>query len=102
MAVKILVTLAFLLSFASWAFLGLTATNLLSGYFEDRTCLTDCVKTYYFSAAGLGFIGALAAAIAWLRSGFSGGLFLALVITALPFAIVAGIFTIGTLGTFLH
>lgn len=97
-----LVSLALLLSFASWAFLGLTATNLLSGYFEDRTCLTDCVKTYYFAAAGLGFIGILAAGTAWLRSGFSGGLFLALVVTALPFAIVAGIFTIGNLGTLLH
>ncbi|MES9834214.1 MAG: hypothetical protein ABW157_18165 [Candidatus Thiodiazotropha sp. LLP2] len=99
---KILVTLAFLLSFASWAFLGLTFTNLLSGYFEDRTCLTDCVKTYYFAAAGLGFMGILAAGIAWLSSGFSSWLFLALVVTALPFIIVSGIFTIGTLGTFLH
>jgi CHASE2 domain-containing sensor protein len=101
-AVNILITLALLLSLASWAFLGLTFSNLLSGYFETRTCLTDCVKTYYFAAGGLGLAGTLLAGIAWFRSGFTGWLFLALLVTALPFAIVAGIFTIGTLGTMTH
>lgn len=99
---KIIITLALLLSFGSWAFLGLTFSNLLSGYFEDRTCLTDCVKTYYFTAGGLGMGGVLLAVIAWIRSGLTAWPFLALVVTALPFAIVAGIFTIGTLGTAPH
>ncbi|MES9992192.1 MAG: hypothetical protein ABW098_09575 [Candidatus Thiodiazotropha sp.] len=99
---KIFLTLALLLSVASWAFLGLTFTNLLSGYFEERTCLTDCVKTYYFAAGAFGLTGTLLAAFAWIRSGFTGTTFLSLVVTVLPFAIVAGIFTIGTLGTMSH
>ncbi|MGD8911940.1 MAG: hypothetical protein PVI97_05245 [Candidatus Thiodiazotropha sp.] len=99
---KLIITLALLLSAGSWVFLGLTFSNLLSGYFEDRTCLTDCVKTYYFLAGGLGIAGVLLAAIAWVRSGFTGLPFLSLVVTALPFGIVAGIFTIGTLGTAPH
>ena len=96
-AVNILITLALLLSLASWAFLGLTFSNLLSGYFEDRTCLTDCVKTYYFASMGLGFVGTLLAGFAWLRAGFTSLLFLALVVIALPFAVAAGIFTVGNL-----
>jgi hypothetical protein len=100
--VKIIAALALLLSVGSWAFLGLTFVNLLSGYFENRTCLTDCVKTYYYAAGGFGLAGVLLAAIAWIRSGFASWLFLSLFITTLPFAIVAGIFTIGTLGTMSH
>ena len=96
---KLFVTLALMLSVASWAFLGATVTNLLSGYLENRTCLTDCVKGFYFAAGGTGLAGLLLAAIAWIRSGFSGGLFLLLALTAMPFAIVAGIYLIGTLGT---
>ncbi|WP_316369437.1 hypothetical protein [Candidatus Thiodiazotropha sp. CDECU1] len=99
---KIIITLALLVSVGSWAFLGLTFANLLSGYFEERTCLTDCVKTYYFAAGALGLLGAVLAAYAWIRSGFSGWHFLSLVVTALPFSIVTGIFTIGTLGTMSH
>lgn len=99
---NILITLALLLSLASWAFLGLTFSNLLSGYFEDRTCLTDCVKTYYFASMGLGFVGTLLAGFAWLRSGFTGLLFLALVVIALPFAVAAGISIVGILGTMPH
>ncbi|MES9970281.1 MAG: hypothetical protein ABW092_09620 [Candidatus Thiodiazotropha sp.] len=99
---KIITTLALLISVASWAFLGLTFSNLLSGYFEERTCLTDCVKTYYLSAGALGLLGVVLAVFAWVRSGFTGWQFLSLVVTALPFGIVAGIFTIGTLGTMSH
>ncbi|MEW8506048.1 MAG: hypothetical protein AB2598_05050 [Candidatus Thiodiazotropha sp.] len=99
---NIIITLALFLSVGSWVFLGLTFANLLSGYFEQRTCLTDCVKTYYFAAGALGLFGTAAAAFAWLRSGFGSWPFIALVITALPFAIVAGIFSIGTLGSMLH
>ena len=100
--VNILIILAILLSIASWAFLGLTFSNLLSGYFETRTCLTDCVKTYYFAAGGLGLVAIFLAGFAWLRSGFTGRTFLALIVSSLPFAIVAGIFVIGTLGTMPH
>jgi hypothetical protein len=100
--VNILIILAILLSLASWAFLGLTTTNLLSGYFETRTCLTDCVKTYYFAAGGLGLGALVLAGIAWVRSGFTGRPFLGLVAAALPFAIIMGIFTIGTLATISH
>ena len=94
-----LIILAILLSIASWVFLGLTFSNLLSGYFETRTCLTDCVKTYYFAAGGLGLAAILLAGIAWIRSGFTGRTFLALVVSAPPFAIVAGIAIIGILGS---
>jgi hypothetical protein len=101
--VKVIVTLTLLLlSIGSWIFLGLTFANLLSGYFEDRTCLTDCVKTYYFAAGGLGLTCVLLASIAWIRSGFSGWLALPFIIAMFPFAVVAGIFTIGTLGTIFH
>jgi ABC-type Na+ efflux pump permease subunit len=100
--VKIIIVLALLLSVGSWAFLGLTFTHLLSGYFEDRTCLTDCVKTYYFAAAGLGLAGISLAAVAWVRSGFTRWPFFSLIVTALPFAIVAGIFIMGMLGSMPH
>ncbi|MGD9164322.1 MAG: hypothetical protein PVF13_06135 [Chromatiales bacterium] len=99
---KIIVTLALLLSLASWSFLGLTFSNLLSGYLETRTCLTDCVKTYYFAAGGFGVVGVILALLALFRSGLTGWLFLTLVFAALPFSIVAGIFTIGTLAPLLH
>jgi hypothetical protein len=99
--VKITVTLALLLSLATWAFLGLTFSNLLSGHFETRTCLTDCVKTYYFAAGGFGLSSVLLALFALFRSGFTIWLFLTLIFAALPFAIVAGIFTIGISGTLL-
>jgi hypothetical protein len=99
---KILISLAILLSLGSWLFLGLTFDNLLSGYFEDRTCLTDCVKTYYFTAGGLGLGAVLLGAVAWIQSRFSCWHFFALAGAAIPFAIVAGIFTIGTLGTMPH
>jgi CHASE2 domain-containing sensor protein len=100
--VKTLVIFALLLSACSWTFLGLTFTNLLSGHFENRTCLTDCVKSYYFTAGGVGLAAFLLATLAWFRSGFNGWLFLNLVTSTLPFAIAAGIFTIGTLGTMPH
>ncbi len=99
---RITIPLALLFSLASWVFLGLTFTNLLSGYFDTRTCLTDCVKRYYLAAGGLGLSGLLLATVAWFRSGFTAWPFLTLLVAALPFAIVAGIFTIGTLGNMPH
>jgi hypothetical protein len=100
--VKVIVTLALLLSVGSWVFLGLTFSHLLSGYFESRTCLTDCVKTYYFAAGGLGLAGVMLWAIAWIRYGFTGWLFLSFILTLFPFTIVAGIYTIGTLGAMYY
>jgi hypothetical protein len=97
-----LTPLALLSAVASWAFIGLTFSNLLSGYFETRSCLTDCVKNYYFLAAGFGFAGIALGFLALLRSGISTWPVLILLFTALPFGITAGIFTIGTLGSSVH
>lgn len=97
----LLIALAILFSVASWGFLGLTFSNLLSGYFETRTCLTECVRNYYFAAAGTGLIGVLVGGFALLRSGFTGGLLLILLFTLLPFGIVAGIFVMGNIGPVL-
>lgn len=99
---NLLIILALLLSFVSWAFLGLTFGNLLSGDFETRSCLTDCVKTYYFAAGGVGLAALLLAGFAWMRSAFSAPAFLALIVSALPFSVVAGIIAIGLLGTPSH
>jgi hypothetical protein len=98
----LVIILAILFSLASWSFLGLTFSNLLSGYFETRTCLTECVRNYYFAAAGTGLIGVLMAVIALLKSGFTGWLLLILIFTLLPFAVVVGIFTMGTIGPMIH
>ncbi|MET0068321.1 MAG: hypothetical protein ABW076_18405 [Candidatus Thiodiazotropha sp.] len=97
-----IIALGLLLSAVSWAFLGMTVTNLLSGSLETRTCLTDCVRNYYYLAGASGFVGLLLAALAWLRSGFSGGTFLGLVVIALPFGVFAGIYMVGTLGSLAH
>jgi hypothetical protein len=102
MSMNLFITLAILFSVASWGFLGLTFTHLLSGYFENRSCLTECVKGYYFAAAGTGLVGVLMAIAALFRSGITGWLFLMLVFTLLPFGIVAGIFTMGTIGSMIH
>ena len=99
---KTFASLALLLSFGSWFFLGLTFMNLLSGHFDTRTCLTDCVRNYYFLSAGLGLSGLVLAGVPLFRSGFNPWYFLTVILTALPFAFVAGIFTIGTLGPLLH
>jgi hypothetical protein len=97
-----LAPLAVLFAVASWIFLGLTFSNLLSGYFETRTCLTDCVKNYYFMAAGFGLAGFALAFFSLVRSGLTPWLFITLLFAALPFGIIAGIFTIGTLGSSIH
>jgi hypothetical protein len=97
-----LAPLALLSAVASWAFLGLTFSNLLSGYMETRSCQTDCVKNYYFLAAGLGLAGVGLAFISLLRSGFNTWPVLTLLFAALPFGITSGIFAIGILGTSIH
>ncbi len=63
-----LALLALLLTIAGWVLFGLTGMNLLSGYLEDRTCQTDCVKMLFFSGIGVGVSGLLLSIIALLRS----------------------------------
>lgn len=99
---NILATLAVFSALVSWAFLGLTFSNLLSGYFETRSCLTDCVKNYYFLSAGFATAGLALALFTLIRSGNTPWLTMILLFTVLPFGIIAGIFTIGVLGTGFH
>ena len=99
---KVIVSLAILLGLASWALLGLTFTNLLSGNLEERVCQTDCVRSYYFAAAGVSLVTAVLALITMFRAGFKAGPFLLLVFCGAPFAIIAGIFVIGIFGTMPH
>jgi hypothetical protein len=99
---KIIISLAILLAVAAWATLGLTFSNLLSGNLEERSCLTDCVKNYYFASAGTGMVAAALALLALIRARFASWSFLLLIFCGMPFAVVAGIFTIGTLGTMPH
>jgi|GEM_PF-2815075 len=99
---KIIISLAILLAVAAWATLGLTFSNLLSGNLEERSCLTDCVKNYYFVSAGTGMVAAALALLALFRARFASWSFLLLIVCGMPFAVVAGIFTIGTLGTMPH
>lgn len=49
--------LGLLATTAGWILMGLTGANTLSGTFEDRTCLTDCVRTYFFYSTAAGFAG---------------------------------------------
>ena len=72
---NLLAPIALISALASWAFLVMTFMNLLSGHFETRTCLTDCVKNYYFLSAALGLIGAGLASFSIIRSGFTIGQF---------------------------
>ena len=59
--------LALILTIAGWILTGLTGMNLLSGHFDDRTCLTDCVQTLFFSAVAAGIGGLVLSGIALLR-----------------------------------
>ena len=56
-----------LLALVGWVLFGLTGVNLLSGYLEDRTCQTDCVKNLFFSGVGVGVAGLLLSILAFLR-----------------------------------
>ncbi len=99
---RISATLAILLALASWVALWFTFSNLLSGSLETRTCQTDCVRNYYFAAAGAGLVSVLLALIAFFKARLSAGSFLLVLFCAFPIAVVAGIFAIGTLGTMPH
>ena len=93
---KMIFPLSIVLSLAGWLFISLTATNILSGPFEGRTCLTDCVKTYFFSAIGLGVAGFIAALIAvWKSKDMTS--YIALAISGALCMIFATLFVIGNL-----
>ncbi|MCG8486878.1 MAG: hypothetical protein MI756_05355 [Chromatiales bacterium] len=93
---------ALLLALASWGFLVMTFVNLLSGHFDTRTCLTECVRNYYFISAALGLAASLLATVSVIRSGFTLGQVFSWLFAVSPIAIVLGIFIIGYLGTAAH
>jgi hypothetical protein len=93
---------ALLSAIASWGFLIMTFMNLLSGHFETRTCLTDCVKSYYMISAVLGLAATVLASVSVIRSGFTLGQSISWLFAVSPIAIVGGIFIIGYLGTAAH
>lgn len=59
--------IALLLALAAWALFGTTGVNLLSGYMEERTCQTGCVKTLFFAAVAAGLGGLILSIIALFR-----------------------------------
>jgi len=98
---KIAAPLALLLSAGAWYFAALMAMNLLSGPFEERTCLTDCVQTYFYSALGLCVAGLVVGLVAVFSSknrliGASG------LLVALPLgAIFLTVFVVGNFSSLI-
>ncbi|MEJ2613037.1 MAG: hypothetical protein P8179_24030 [Candidatus Thiodiazotropha sp.] len=93
---------ALLSALASWGFLIMTFISLLSGYFETRTCLTDCVRNYYIISALLGLAAIVLASISVIRSGFTLRQGMSWLFAVSPIAIIGGIFIIGYLGAAAH
>ncbi len=91
-----------LLALASWGFLLMTFVNLLSGHFDTRTCLTECVRNYYFISAAFGLAATVFATVSVIRSGFTLGQVASWLFAVSPIAIVLTVFIIGYLGTALH
>lgn len=76
----------------------MTGMNLLSGYLEDRTCQTDCVRSLFYYAIAAGVSGLLLSFVALIRPHGRGLSVLALLL-ALPLcAIFATLFLIGNYG----
>jgi hypothetical protein len=65
---KMLASVALILSLAGWVLTAMTGMNLLSGHFDERTCQTDCVQTFFYSAVALGMTGLLLSLLALIRS----------------------------------
>lgn len=65
---KIAAPLALLFSAGAWYFAAMMGMNLLSGPFEERTCLTDCVQTYFYTAVGLCLAGLIVGLFAFFSS----------------------------------
>ena len=89
--------LALVLSLASWLFISITAINLLSGAMEDRTCQTDCVQMYFFSAVGAGVAALVLSLLALMRNNESSLAWLALLFSIPLCGIVATLFVIGNM-----
>ena len=94
---KILPPLSLLLSLAGWTFMALTAANLLSGPFEGRSCQTDCVQSYFFSAVGIGLAGLASALVALWKPGGNALAYLGLLLSIPLCLIVAFLFVIGNI-----
>ena len=87
--------LGLLTTIAGWILIGLTMANILSGTFEDRTCLTDCVRTYFFYSTAAGLAG-LTFGLFALRNGKSRKLgYIGLGLTLPLCAIIGTLFVIG-------
>ena len=99
---KFTAALAIVLALAAIALIGLTFSNLLSGYLDTRSCQTECVQGYYYAAAALGAISALLGIITLVGARFKTWSWLVFLGSSFPFAVTAGIFTIGTLGNLPH
>ena len=87
--------LALPITLAGWGLIALTTMNLLSGHFDDRTCLTDCVQTYFYYSLAAGLGGLLLSFLAVLHpKGRAWGVFSLLL--ALPLcAIFATLYLVG-------
>ena len=86
---------ALLLTLTAWILTALTGMNLLSGHFEDRTCQTDCVRTYFFSGVATGVGGLVLSGLSLMHPQ---GRILGLTALALALglcAIFAALFVIG-------
>ncbi len=98
---NLLAYLALLTSTAGWVLISLTTINLLSGHFDDRTCLTDCVQTYFYYGLAAGLGGLLLSIVALFRSeGRVISLFSLMFVLPLC-AIYATLFLVGTQGALL-
>ena len=92
---KLVAPIALVIGIVAWVFMALTAMNVLSGHLDTRTCQTDCVQTYFYTAAALGLVGTLTAVFAYLKTEakiLSIGAFLA---AGSVCGLVAGLFVIG-------
>ena len=94
---KILPPLSLLLSLAGWALIALTTANLLSGPFEGRSCQTDCVQGYFFSAVGIGLAGLASALFTLWKPGGNAWGYLSLLIS-IPLCLIVGfLFLVGNI-----
>lgn len=54
---NLLALIALLVTLVAAVFTFLMGFNMLSGPFEGRTCLTECVQLYYYIAMGAAILG---------------------------------------------
>lgn len=94
----LLASFALLLTIAGWVLAGLTGMHLLSGYLEERTCQTDCVKSLFYSSVATGIGGLILSATAFFRSDGRILSITALVLSAALCTVFATLVIIGNLG----